>query len=227
MLLVKFLIGIKMKLIKKVKVIIAGLLLASSSLASAGIITVEGIETDALQLSTSFEEFYNFGNGNLFSANTGLEQANSVIGFFAETSSDLALFLIFGGPGGAAGFADFDISASDGAVTFADDSAEMPSGSNVIFNYARNRTDGLIFSGISDALWSINISFNALSGINNLIFYSFDDNGDSSIVFETNGVPDSLSISGTPDLSNVTQVSSPATVLLMLSAFGLLLFRRK
>jgi|GEM_PF-2485243 len=216
-----------MKIIKRVKIAIAAMLLASSYTVSASIITAEGIEASALQLSTDFEEFYNLGNGNAFSANTGLEQANTIVAFFAETSTDLGLFLIFGGPGGVAGFADFDILASDGAVTFADDSAEMPSGSNVVFNYARNRTDGLIFSGLTDPFWSIDIVFNSLSGIENLMFITFDSQGTSSVLFQTNDAPSILRINGAPDSANATQVSAPMTSALLLSALGLILFRRK
>ncbi|APD89611.1 hypothetical protein BM524_07275 [Alteromonas mediterranea] len=216
-----------MKIVRKMKFLVGSLLLLSSSMASASLITVDGFEADALQLSTTFEEFYNFDNGNTWSANTGLEQANSVVAFMAETATDTALFLIFGGLGGDAGSADFDISGTNGAVTFADDSAEMPTGTNVLFNYAADKTDGLIFSGLSDPFWSIDIVFNALSGIDSLVFYTFDQQGVSSVLFETSDTPTNLSISGAPDTSNITQVSAPMTSALMLSALGFLLFRRK
>lgn len=216
-----------MKIVKNMKLLVGSLLLLSSSMVSASLITVDGFEANSLQLSTSFEEFYNLGNGNTWSANTGLEQANSIVAFMAETATDTGLFLIFGGPGGDAGSANFDIAGTDGAVTFADDSAEMPSGTTVVFNYAAGKTDGLIFSGLSDPFLSIDIVFNALTGIDNLVFFTFDEQGVSSVLFETNDTPAGLSISGAPDASNVTQVSAPMTSALMLSALGLILFRRK
>lgn len=209
-----------MNIISKMKLFVGGFMIVAASTASASLITANGNATNALQLTESFEDFYNFDDPNTFSANTGLEQANSVVAFLAESANELALFLIFSGPGGDAGSADFDITGTDGAISFVDDAQETPTASNVIFNYVAGKTDGLIFSGLTDASWSVDVIFNATTGLDSLTFLTFDDQGESSVLFATSGVPEALNV-------QTVAVSAPLTGALLLTGLGCLLYRRK
>ena len=143
--------------------------------------------------------------------------------------NDTALFLIFGGPGGNAGTADFDIVGSEGGISFIDDPVRRDpetgeitqrdpiNGNNVSMKYVAGYTDGLIFSGITSDDWSIDINFNSVTGIDNYRFLTFDEQGNDSVLY---------SMSGTPSSISVQTVSAPIVSLLMLFGLGYLVYRR-
>ena len=213
-----------MKLLNVIKLGVASLVMAVSTYTSAGIITSNGSAVNPLSLGESFEDFYNWGNGNQYSSNTGLEVSNSVVAFMAEYQNDLALFMIFSGQNGAAGVANFDITGTEGGISYVDDPNNDPvNGSNVKLRYAQGRTDGIIYSGLQSDVWSIDVVFNHLKNINNLTFLTFDGQGTSSVLYTTSTVPEAFSVSSI-DVSAV--VSAPAISLLTLLGFGFVTYRR-
>lgn len=207
------------------------LMLCSSVGASASIITLNGSEeVQALELTETFESFYNFTD---WSANTGFEQANELVAFFALDNSDaLGLYMIFGGPGGDAGSIVFDINGGDGEVVFVDDPGNRDpvvstaTGTNVTFSYAADKTDGLVYSNFSSDFWGLDIIFDSFSGIDGYSFLTFDDNGQSSIALSGTSLDD-ISILSVPG-SNVVSANAPSTVMIFaLAIIGLAGIRRK
>lgn len=214
-----------------VKVGAALLMLCGSVGASASIITLNGSEeVQALELTETFESFYNFTD---WSANTGFEQANELVAFFALDNSDaLGLYMIFGGPGGDAGSIVFDINGNDGEVIFVDDPGNRDpvvstvTGTNVTFSYAADKTDGLVYSNFSSDFWGLDIIFDSFSGIDGFTFLTFDDNGQSSVALSGASLDD-ISILSVPG-SSVVSANAPSTVMIFaLAIIGLAGIRRK
>ena len=79
------------------KAIFAFCFLSVSVNANAGLLSVNGSEVNALDINKSLVSFYNFSKSN-YSANTGFELANQLVGFFAnDNAGQLGLYLIFFG----------------------------------------------------------------------------------------------------------------------------------
>lgn len=208
-----------MKLGKKIKAAMGGIMMLAATSASATLITANGNAAAALSLSESFESFYSLGIGNTYSANTGLEIANTAVAFLAESAGDLGLFVIFSDFGGLAGSVNLDVFGTSGAVSFTDDPAETVVGTNLVFNYAKDKTDGFIFSGMTGAEWSVDVIFNSLVGVNSLTFLTFDAAGNDSVLFETSN-PSSLNVQASP-------VSAPLMGFLTIALIGGLLARSR
>ncbi|MCQ8847220.1 hypothetical protein NQT74_01325 [Alteromonas stellipolaris] len=209
----------------------------SASLNSNAALIVDGVEVEALEINESLESFYNFSSSN-YSANTGYELANQLVGFFATDSTDtLGLYLIFGGPGSDAGNVNFDLSANDGEIIYVDDPnaatrsdtvLATSTGYSVDFIYGANRTDGLIFSNFTGDVWDFALSFNETLGIDSFSFLTFDDSGvDSVAVFSD--VVDNISISSVSSAPNSPiAVSAPTTLMILaLSLSCIFASRRK
>lgn len=209
---------------------IAAVMLVSASLSANAALIVNGsTEVNALQLSESFESFYDFNN---WSANTGFEQANELVAFFATNDADeLGLYMIFSGPTGSAGAINFDINGSNGSVIFVDDPdgrdpvVSTATGSNVTFSYVAGKTDGLVYADFVGDLWSLDILFNRFTGINGYSFLTFDSAGNSSAAVSGTGL-DNLTLTSFP--SSSVSVSTPSTLMIFaLSVVCLLASRRK
>lgn len=215
------------KLIKKV--IAAAMLVSASLSANAALIVNGSTEVNALQLSESFVSFYDFKD---WSANTGLEQANELVAFFAiDDTDELGLYMIFSGPTGSAGAINFDINGSNGNVIFIDDpSGRDPvvatsTGSNVSFSYVAGKTDGLVYADFVGDLWSLDILFNRFTGINGYSFLTFDSAGNSSTAVSGTGL-ENLTLTSFP--SSSVSVSTPSTLMIFaLSIVCVLASRRK
>ncbi|MDO6539764.1 PEP-CTERM sorting domain-containing protein [Alteromonas stellipolaris] len=201
-------------------------LVSSAFQAKAAIISVEGVEVEALSINTSFESFYNFTD---WSANTGYEIANELVAFFVTDASDaLGLFMIFSGPGGDAGSVNFDLLSSEGSVVFVDDpdGRDPIVGTNVSFGYAADKTDGLVFSEFVSDSWFIDVVFNSVSGVSGFNFLTFDANGVADIA--TSGSLSDFSISSASAPSAPVGVPAPSSLLiLLLSLTCIVLSKRK
>ena len=201
-------------------------LVSSAFQAKAAIISVEGVEVEALSINTSFESFYNFTD---WSANTGYEIANELVAFFVTDASDaLGLFMIFSGPGGDAGSLNFDLLSSEGSVVFVDDpdGRDPIVGTNVSFGYAADKTDGLVLSEFVSDSWFIDVVFNSVSGVSGFNFLTFDANGVADVA--TSGSLSDFSISSANAPSAPIGVPAPSSLLiLLLSLTCIVLSKRK
>ena len=188
------------------------LTLASVSGAHAGLISVHGTEVNALNISTSFEDFYQFDSPNSWSANTGLEVANQIAMFVANVGNEFGIFTIYSGIGGVAGGGDNEVTGS-GSVTFWEDAAEA----DLSFSYAADKTDGFIVSELFGDLWNVDFSFSNVNGIDGITVYSFDTNGDAVIAQQIVGVPATLNVNSIFS-SNAVAVSAPGSLILFIIA---------
>lgn len=188
------------------------LTLASVSGAHAGLISVNGTEVNALNISTSFEDFYQFDSPNSWSANTGLEVANQIAMFVANVGNEFGIFTIYSGIGGVAGGGDNEVTGS-GSVTFWEDAAEA----DLSFSYAADKTDGFIVSELFGDLWNVDFSFSNVNGIDGITVYSFDTNGDAVIAQQIAGVPATLNVNSIFS-SNAVAVSAPGSLILFMMA---------
>lgn len=212
------------------KAIVAVLFLSASLCANATLIVNGSTAVNALKLSDSFESFYNF---NDWSANTGFEQANKLVAFFAENDSNaLGLYMIFSGPTGGAGDINFDINGPTGNVVFVDDpSGRDPvvataNGTNVTFKYVAGKTDGLVYSDFTGDAWNLDILFNTFSGVDGYSFLSFDPSGNSTVAASGSSL-ENLTLTSFPS-SNAAEVSAPSTLMILgLSIVCIFASRRK
>lgn len=215
-----------------IKTLVAVCLVLMSTIGNAGLIKIEESEISAIELSDTFRSFYAFASVTPWSANTGLERANTLVAFLAEYADEQALFLIFSGPGGDAGSANFDIVGSEGGISYVDDPIRTDPvtgvrtprdpvvGNNVSMTYIEGYTDGLIFSGLFSDDWNIDIDIFSTTGIDNFVFLSFDEDGNESVAYSTSGVPNRLLV------GNLELVSAPILSLVTLAGIVLLLRRR-
>lgn len=199
--------------------------LAASYAANATIITVNGVDVEALDLSgsySSFEDFYSYNDANAFSSDTGLEKANTIVMYFAELNGELALFTTVSGTGGKSGTSTIDINGSAGSLTFVDDNPEFVSSNNIIWNYGGGAGDGLIYSDLgTSGGWSLDLSFTDLVNITGLDFLTFVDGLYS-------GVTEAISSTNTVYSVTTTSVDEPLSLsLLSLFLVGLTLTKRK
>jgi hypothetical protein len=214
-----------MSLKSSLKIILLGTAILVSSIASAAIIKVEDVELKTLELSSgTFKSFYAFtehaGNLITWSANTGLEEANTIVTFFAKVNNDIAMFMIASGPDGSAGSLDFDVTASQGSILFVDDPDNDPvNGSNVSMSYVAGKTDGIIYGKFPVGQWNIDVLFNSTSGLDSMRFLTFDQQGQASVALTKDSIQD-FSVTS-------MNITSPSVVMLFLSMLGFILTRKK
>lgn len=202
-----------------------GLALVMSQSANATLISVNGITVEALDLNgsySSFGDFYDFNNANRFASDTGLEQADRIVMFFAELESEFAFFSLVSGVGGGSGGADINISGTQGLLSFVDDAPEKVSDTNVSWVYGSNRGDGLIYSGLSaDGGWSLDFIFSNLDRIDGFDLLTFNDGS-------FDNANSAMSSDVTDYRATATAVSEPASIAVFGSLLiGLSLLRRK
>ncbi|MFQ3251122.1 MAG: hypothetical protein ACI9O6_002969 [Glaciecola sp.] len=202
------------------KLIAVTSLIASSTFANAGLISVNGNSVETLQLgNTGFSTFYNFGNGNTYSANTGLELANRAVIFVAQLdTNEYGIFNIFSGLGGRPGNIDVADSGTQGQITFLDDDTET----NLSFGWSWGKSDGLVYSQIFGDSWSVNLDYSNISGLEGLSIYSFDSAGNAALVFASQQMPNSVNIT-----SVAANINSPTILSIFLLALGFIAIRKK
>jgi hypothetical protein len=215
-----------MNLLKKLLVGVS--LISASVFANAGLISVNDNSVNVLELgATEFSSFYKLGDGNQYSANTGLELPNQMVIFIAQKGNgEFGIFNIFSGLAGVKGNLDVTATGSQGFVSFVDDNTE----SDLKFKWDWGRSDGLIFSGIFGDSWTVNFDYTNSKGIRGLSVYTFDDSGNASLAFISAGSPKSVNItSSIPRIASATSVNAPtATFMFLLSiAFIIMQLRAK
>lgn len=217
-----------MKIFKQI--LAAGFALAMAHTANASMISVNGTSVEALDLNgsySSFLDFYDYNTVNVFTSNTGLEQSNTIVMFFAELNSEFSLFTLVSGPLGGSGKASVNVVGSDGAISFVDDAAESTSTSFVNWVYSGKKGDGLIYSGITDDFWSLDLEFAGLQNIKGLEFLSFTNGLLNNATAAISGNDTTYNVLGSPS-SSAVQVSEPTTLALVGAMLLILsLVRRK
>lgn len=151
---------------------------------------------------------------------------------FAELNNEYAMFLMISGPGGAAGAVSGDVSGSEGAISFIDDPGgrDPVSGSSISWTYAANKTDGLIFSGITSDVWTIDVNLTKVSGgFTGVNFLTFDNIGNDTKALSLGLTADAVDFSiNSIQSTAVAAVNAPATFgLFFIALAGFLRLRRK
>lgn len=180
--------------------------LAIAHTANAAIITVNGTTIEALDLNgsyTSVLDFYDYNTVNRFTSNTGLEQSDSIVMFFAELNNEFSFFTLVSGPFGARGAATVNISGTEGTLSFVDDPADQVGITQVVWSYDQRRGDGLIYSDLSDGSWALSVDFSQLTNIDSFEVLTFSDGGLASVA--------SVMSSNETDYT-FTRVSEPSTL---------------
>lgn len=199
-----------MKFLKQI--LAAGFAFAMAHSANASIISVNGTEVEALDLNGSYKsflDFYDYNTVNRFTSNTGLEQADSIVMFFAELNNEFSFFTLVSGPLGGRGAATADISGTEGTLSFVDDPADQ-TGNQVNWTYDQRRGDGLIYSGLSNGSWLLNTSFSQLTNIDSfeVLTFSGGDFANATSALSGNDTEYTAISSG----SSIVQVSEPSTL---------------
>lgn len=205
-------------------VALAGSVVFSSQ---AAFITVNGstLEVEAVNINEiSALSFNNLYGNSQFSANTGWEIANEMITFIAEFNNQFAIYSIFSdrfdSDTGTAGSLTFSASG-EGTMIFRDDPGESTLGDTVLYNWAADRTDGLIWGTFPEDGISTIHTFTDVVGLNGITVYSFDDNNIPFVAgtfdFDDNGA-----------VISYASVNAPATYgLLMLALCAMSVRARK
>ena len=155
------------------------MLTSSISTVNATLIQVnDNLEVEALTLTESFINFYDY-NTNKWSSNTGYEQNNTIVMFFAEYNNELALFTLADSFGqGSAGTATIAINNINdfGTILFKDDAGDATTSNGVAWKWSAGKNDGFIFTLNNPSDFYLDIQFSNLSGVGKGIkFLSFSD----------------------------------------------------
>lgn len=198
----------------------AALTVLCLSTANAGLITVNGTAVNALEINTSFEDFYQFDSPNTFSANTGLEISNQIVMFIGMVGSEFGIYTIYSGPGGVAGGGDNSVSG-DGSVIFWEDAKER----DLSFDYGSGKTDGFVVGQLFGDDWNVDYTFSNVSGINGITIYTFDNSGQATVASELSSVPSQINVSSEATSSAVLPVPAPGSMVLCIIMGVLAVFR--
>lgn len=164
-----------------------------SSIANSAVITANGVAINPLNLSEdydSFYEFYDYRTSNS-SSHTGFEKRDRVVIFLTQIKDEIALIMTAGGPGGFTGTLGAYINGSEGAISFLDDpdGTDTFDGSIINWAYSRNKSDGVIFSGIFSSNWSIDIGLQKRGGgLSGIDILTFDQNKQVSTAVALQGI---------------------------------------
>jgi hypothetical protein len=218
---------------KNIKVVINSILLcclivANSSYAS--LITVNGTTVEVLNLNTtgdsSFVEFYDRYYG---SSHTGYEQENMGVMFFGELGGEIALITTMNKFGvGSASNVILTYSGTEGEITYIDDVDESVGANFINWNSAAERSDGAIYSGFTSDLWTLDLDFEAISGIIGFTFLTeFDGSGVATDSISGTFPNASFNISSIPSVtSSIVSAPAPASISLLGLSLLLLTSRR-
>lgn len=178
---------------KYVLLVLVSCSLLLSSIANSAVITANGVSINPLNLSEeydSFNDFYDYRLSNS-SSHTGFEKRDRVVIFLTQIKDEIALIMTAGGPGGFTGKLGAYINGSEGAISFLDDpdGSDTFDGSIINWAYSRNKSDGLIFSGIFSDNWAIDIGLQKRGGgLSGIDILTFDNNKQVSTAFALQGI---------------------------------------
>jgi hypothetical protein len=153
---------------------------SSVSTVNASLININNdFDVGALTLEKDFLSFYDYNTKNKWSSNTGYEQNNTIVMFFAEFNNELALFTLLDSFGkGNAGKGAMSINDINdfGSILFKDDSSDVNISNGVSWKWGAGKNDGMIFKINNPNNFYLDINFSGLSGLNNGIkFLSFSN----------------------------------------------------
>ncbi|WP_218310232.1 hypothetical protein [Alteromonas antoniana] len=207
---------------------LAGAIALAASVAfssQAALITVNGtsLNVDAVNINEiSASSFNNLYSNSQFSANTGWEIANEMITFIAEFNNQFAIYSIFSdrfdANTGTAGSLTFSATGA-GVMMFRDDPGETTLGDTVLYNWAADRTDGLIWGTFSAESINTTHTFADVVGLNGITVYSFDANNTPFIAGTFDFIDDGAVI-------RYSSVSTPATLGMLTLALCAIWLRR-
>ncbi|MDP5030970.1 hypothetical protein [Paraglaciecola sp.] len=211
-------------------------LFACSFSSHAGLLTFNGAEVSALNLTghySSFAEFYDYNSSKRWSSNTGLEQNDTVILFTAELNDEFAIFATISKFGtGKAGGLFVSYVGSAGAMLFTNDPDDLVSPSGISYNYFKRRNDGFIYGDLDDSLWTFDLSLSEARNLSGVRYISFADGtlGNAS-ASELLAIGTGFSITHTsanivPD-AKATVVDAPASLAISVLALSLMCMSRR
>ena len=217
---------------KFLNIALASVLLAVTSVANAGVITLNnsaGIiklnnttEVGAAWLNDDFSSFYDYRNAG---SNTGFEKEATAVMFLAEYNGDLALYTLLDQGSAITGAqhgtrtADLSISNFNPAnVVLVDDSNEMTASG---FSWAWDdlSSDGMVYKIDNANDFNLDLVFSNLTGFSSITFLSFPANGDQPTVID-------VSSYGTQDPVDVPEPSTLAIFALGLMGFAARRFKK-
>ncbi|MGB1261877.1 MAG: PEP-CTERM sorting domain-containing protein [Cognaticolwellia sp.] len=201
------------------KIILANFLLAVTSFANAGLITVnDTTEVGVLTLDESFTSFYDYRNS---SAHTGYEKEATAVMFLAESQGDLALFTLLdaGGTNHTRRSAELIISDFDLSNVLLVDEASESTNMGFSWSWVKCCTDGMIYQIIDKDNFDIDFEFSEVVGLANFEFLSFSSNTQLPDVIS---VSNSFSIQSGQNSLQIQSVPEPSTLaILALGIIGL------
>tara|TARA_R110002153_G_scaffold83607_1_gene210067 strand:- start:1919 stop:2581 length:663 start_codon:yes stop_codon:yes gene_type:complete len=213
---------------KYVTYLTTALLLSVCAFSSnAALIVNNSFLANDLELTESFEDFYDYGNLFKASSNTGFELNNTLVLMIVSFDGDFGLVGLMDkldSTGGGMTIALTDDSTTQGAFTLYDDPKETgtTSGNTITskWNWGEGFTDGFVytFGDITDV--DVTLDFTIKSGISDIVFYDFD--GSTQLI---NVTGPNLSLSNAVDPTLVS-VSTPNSMLITILALSLLLMRK-
>lgn len=196
-----------------------------SAQSSAAIIssTANGVTAQALDLNSGFSSFLEFFYNGTNEPATGFESGNEVVMFFGELNDELALFTLISGDIASRGKLNMDFSPLSGFFFEYDDSADFVSINRAEHKTGLNQGDGFIYESDNGVLDLI-IDFSGAFNMDTYKFLTFDNNGNSSVLFsgDLNNNP-TVAVSG----SYAVNVSAPNTMYLMLLSLSLIAFGKR
>jgi len=196
-----------------------------SAQSSAAIIssTANGVSAQALNLDSSFSSFLDFFYGGTTEPATGFESGNEVVMFFVELNDELALFTLISGDVADRGRLNMDFLPLNGFFSEYDDSADFVSVNRAEHKTGINQGDGFIYASDNGVL-DLTIDFSGAYNMDTYKFLTFDDSGNSSVLFSGN-------LNNNPSVSlsalSAVNVSAPNTVYLMLLSLVLISFGKR
>lgn len=211
-----------------VRGVICAISLLWAGLANSALIVNGSSTANALSLSESFVDFYDYGNGVGGSSNTGLEINDTVTFFLAEFGGAFALFSLVDGTsatgdstGGVLEMFLTESSGNLGTLDVVDDSIDLvgstPNSYDFDFAFGAGKNDGLVyvFDDISNVDLLLDINYLSIK-IQDAVFLSFDESGITQIALTQSTQLTSVPVS----------VNSPNSFLLFGLGLVLLLIRR-
>ena len=214
-------------------ILVALAFLLSCNKAYAGLILNNSQEVGFLNLTESFQAFYDYNNGSRFASDTGLEIEDSFVFFLAAFNGETALFGLLDGTNGGEDVL-FDVSLTDsssslGNLILKDDPSSdlftsLSPGSHLFEYNMRDRPgrgDGFVYRLGDSESTSIDVSSLFIDGqARGAFFVSFDE-GTSEIINLGSSV-ESIDFS----LRSV-EVSAPSSIALFSLSMLLVSLRRK
>lgn len=208
----------------------------------ASFIVNGNVGIESISINETFESFYDRGGSTQYSSNTGFEQTDSIVFFFAEYLGNYALLglvdsnVSFGDDtDGNLDLGLADLSSTSGSLLFVDDPIEdvtfNTNGFDAKFRWTNDYNDGFIYQLGDETSVEIDIVLGNIAGLSNIQFVDFSNNTASVLNLGSPSSTDVINIRTADNVtgnSNLVEVNTPSTLLIFaLSLIGICAFRRK